>query len=44
LAVWVGGRLVTLHGYPFAFTLGAVTVVSGAVALWFAGRTRRAVL
>jgi predicted MFS family arabinose efflux permease len=42
LAVWVGGRLVTANGYPFAFTCGAVTVASGVLALWLAGRKRPA--
>jgi MFS family permease len=43
LAVWVGGHLVDTHGYPFAFTLVACTVASGALALWLAGRKRVAI-
>lgn len=38
LAVWLGGRLIDARGYPIAFTLVAVSVASGAVALWHAGR------
>jgi len=38
LAVWLGGRLVDARGYPIAFTLVALSVATGAVALWHAGR------